>query len=109
MGTIFKLRYVQSSSLTKTVSELRRRGIRVVAAHPHTTGKTISQVNLAEDCCIIFGSEGTGLSKEVLDGCNEAVAIPMKHGTDSLNVAAANAVFLYEAQRQRAHKLKPEP
>ena len=109
MGTIFKLRYVQSSSLTKTVSELRRRGIRVLAAHPHTTGKTISQVNLAEDCCIIFGSEGTGLSKEVLDGCNEAVAIPMKHGTDSLNVAAANAVFLYEAQRQRAHKLKPEP
>src|SRR5256885_2984541 len=67
MGTIFKLRYVQSSSLTKTVSELRRRGIRVLAAHPHTTGKTISQVNLAEDCCIIFGSEGTGLSKELLE------------------------------------------
>ncbi len=101
MGTIFKLSYLQSSNLPLTLRELERAGVRVVAAHPHTTGKTVSEANLAENCCIIFGSEGTGLSKEVLGACNETVAIPMEHGTDSLNVATASAVFLYEAQRQR--------
>ena len=101
MGTIFKLRYVQSSRLSNSVSELRQRGIRVIAAHPHATGKTPSQMNLVEDCCVVFGSEGDGLSREVIEACDEAVAIPMEHGTDSLNVAAASAVFLYEGQRQR--------
>ena len=101
MGTIFKLRYLQSSDLPVTLRELQRAGIRVIAAHPHTIGKTISQVNLAEDCCLVFGSEGSGLSKDVLHACNEVVAIPMHRGTDSLNVATASAVFLYEAQRQR--------
>lgn len=101
MGTIFKLRYVQSRRLSQTIADLRKGGIRVIAAHPHTSGKTVSQVNLAEDCCIVFGSEGGGLSPQILEACDEAVAIPMEHGTDSLNVAAASAVFLYEAQRQR--------
>ena len=101
MGTIFKLRSVQSTNLPATIRDLRRGGIQVVAAHPHTTGKTISQANLAEECCIVFGSEGGGLSAEVLEACNEAAAIPMEHGTDSLNVASASAVFLYEAHRQR--------
>ena len=104
MGTIFKLPYLQSSNLPITLREFQRASIRVIAAHPHATGKTISQVNLGEDCCIVFGSEGTGLSTDVLNACLEAVAIPMHYGTDSLNVATATAVFLYEAQRQRLSK-----
>jgi len=104
MGTIFKLPYVQSGNLPLTLRDLQRAGVRVTAAHPHTTVKTVSKANLAEDCCIVFGSEGSGLSKDVLGVCNEAVAIPMEHGTDSLNVAAASAVFLYEAQRQRENR-----
>ena len=84
-----------------TLRALRQAGVRVVAAHPHTETKTVSQVNLAGDCCIVFGSEGGGLSAQVLEACSEVVAIPMQHGTDSLNVATASAVFLYEAQRQR--------
>ena len=53
------------------------------------------------DCCIVFGSEGNGLSPQVLAACDEAVAIPMSGGVDSLNVSPAAAVFLYEAARQR--------
>jgi len=56
---------------------------------------------LAWDCCLVFGSEGTGLSAEVLAACDEAVAIPMPAAVDSLNVASAAAVFLYEATRRR--------
>jgi tRNA G18 (ribose-2'-O)-methylase SpoU len=88
-------------SLAKTLGELRARGIRCLAAHPHTDKKVLSQADFSGDCCLVFGSEGQGISPEVLAACDEAVAVPMANDVDSLNVGAAAAVFLYEANRQR--------
>jgi tRNA G18 (ribose-2'-O)-methylase SpoU len=79
---------------------LRARGVRCLAAHPRGE-KALSQADFTRDCCIVFGSEGPGISEAVLDSCDEAVAIPMPEKVDSLNVGAAAAVFLYEANRQR--------
>ena len=88
-------------SLVQTLHNLRARGVRCIAAHPHANGKTLSQANFSGDCCLVFGSEGNGISKTVLDACDEHVAIPMANGVDSLNVGAAAAVFLYEVNRHR--------
>lgn len=93
--------HVTKQTLVDCIRTLREHGIRCIAAHPHTDKKILSQANLAGDCCIIFGSEGHGISSEVLEACDEAVAIPMPPEVDSLNVGAAAAVFLYEAARQR--------
>lgn len=101
MGTIFQLPTLETASLVKELGLLRGRGIRCVAAHPHAAGRTLSQAELGGDCCIVFGSEGYGISAAVLAECDEAVAIPMAPEVDSLNVGAAAAVFLYEAKRQR--------
>ena len=102
MGAIFKLPIVQAINLVESVRFIRARGIRVIAAHPHTDRRTIHDVNLTNDCCVVFGSEGNGLSKDLLETCDEAVAIPMSNQVDSLNVGSAAAVFLYEVARQRA-------
>jgi tRNA G18 (ribose-2'-O)-methylase SpoU len=88
-------------TLVDCLKELRARGIRCIAAHPHTDKKILSQADFMKDCCIVFGSEGDGVSPEVLAACDEAVAIPMPPTVDSLNVGAAAAVFLYEVNRQR--------
>ena len=110
MGTIFQLPVLELKpetrsgpvmSLVETLRELRLRGVRSIAAHPHTEKKFLSQADFKGDCCVVFGSEGNGLSPAVLAACDEAVAIPMAEGVDSLNVGAAAAVFLYEAARQR--------
>jgi tRNA G18 (ribose-2'-O)-methylase SpoU len=126
MGTIFQLPVVEPPNLALTLRELRRCGLRCVAAHPHAESwsssfslsasaitpapdklklelqpKTISQADFTRDCCIVFGSEGYGISPAVLEACDEAVAIPMPPTVDSLNVGGAAAVFLYEANRQR--------
>jgi tRNA G18 (ribose-2'-O)-methylase SpoU len=107
MGAIFQLPVVELTpesspdNLAAALRELRSHRIRCIAAHPHTEQKVLSQANLAVDCCIVFGSEGSGLSPQVLAACDEAVAVPMADGVDSLNVGAAAAVFLYEAARQR--------
>ena len=90
-----------TENLSQTLQSLRTRGIRCLAAHPHTSGKTLSQAYFTGDCCIVFGSEGNGISASVLEACDEAVAIPMPPTVDSLNVGAAAAVFLYEVNRQR--------
>jgi tRNA G18 (ribose-2'-O)-methylase SpoU len=102
MGTVFELPIVEADSLTQVLRNLRQRGVRCIAAHPHVDGRTISQVNLAGNCCLVFGSEGHGISPAVLAACDEAAAIPMPPTVDSLNVGSAAAVFLFEANRQRS-------
>jgi tRNA G18 (ribose-2'-O)-methylase SpoU len=101
MGTIFKLPALEVTDLVSAMKELRQRGFRVVAAHPHTDQRRLSQVDFRRNAVILLGSEGNGLSHEILEECDETVAIPMQKGVDSLNVGTAGAVFLYEAARQR--------
>ncbi len=101
MGAIFNLPVVEAANLAETLSGLRARGIRCLAAHPRVEGRTVARTDLTTDCCIVFGSEGYGLAPAVLAACDEAVAVPMNGGVDSLNVGSASAVFLYEANRQR--------
>ena len=101
MGAIFDLPVVEVTSLVQSLRDLRARGIRCVAAHPAAGGRTLAQADFSRDCCLVFGNEGHGISPEVLAACDEAVAIPMPPRVDSLNVATAAAVFLYEASRQR--------
>jgi len=104
MGAIFQLPIVELSNLAQTLLELRRDNIRCLAAHPHTN-RTLSQADFTGDCCLVLGSEGYGISPAVLAACDEALAIPMSSGVDSLNVGSAGAVFLYETKRQRGHFL----
>ena len=101
MGALFKLPVLESENLAQTLQALRAKGIRCIAAHPHTDKKVLSQADFTGDCCIVVGSEGHGLSPAVLAACDEAVAIPMANAVDSLNVSVAAAIFLYEAVRQR--------
>ena len=101
MGTIFKLPVVESTSLLESVQKLKRADVRIIAAHAHAIERSVSQADFTRDCVIILGSEGHGISKEVLDLCDEQVLIPMQNNVDSLNVGTAGAIFLYEASRQR--------
>lgn len=102
MGTIFHLSVVHVNNLVETLQVLRETyHVRVLAAHPHTKHQMLSSTALENDCCIVFGSEGEGIASHVLAACDESFAIPMKEGVDSLNVASASAVVLYEVSKQR--------
>src|SRR6266481_9148676 len=71
MGTVFQLPIVESPDLLRCLSTLRERGIRLVAAHPHVEKRTLSDADFTRDCCIIFGSEGHGISESVLALCDD--------------------------------------
>ena len=101
MGAVFHMPLIEPPNLAEALHELRRRGVHCVAAHPHTDQRTLAQADFRTDRCVVFGSEGAGVSEAVLSACDQLVAIPMPAKVDSLNVSSAAAVFLYEAARQR--------
>lgn len=101
MGALFQLPVIETRSLPATLRALRAAGVSVIGAHPRANRRVLRQADLSGDCCLVMGSEAGGIRPEVLDACDEAVAIPMPPAVDSLNVASASAVFLYEAGRQR--------
>ena len=102
MGTVFQLPVVETRSLRRHAGGVARPRHPLHRRPSACGGPHLSQQTcFTGDCCIIFGSEGYGISPAVLDVCDEAVAIPMPPTVDSLNVGSAAAVFLYEANRQR--------
>jgi len=106
MGAIFKLPVVHVDDLRQTMLALRTaHKVRTIAAHPHADQDVLHRSTLLTDCCIVFGSEGSGISSGILDACESTVAVPMHNDVDSLNVASASAVFLYEVYRQRTNEI----
>ena len=110
MGTVFKMPVVHCMKLVETLTMLQRsHQFKIFAAHPHAEEHSIQRADFSGNCCLVFGSEGNGVSPQVLSACDISVAIPMQSGVDSLNVASASAVFLYEVLRQRTGSEKKIP
>jgi tRNA G18 (ribose-2'-O)-methylase SpoU len=101
MGTLFEQPVVQVNDLAHTLTTLRARGVRCLAAHPRADAIKLAAADLRDDCCLVFGAEGPGLTDAALAACDDMVEIPMPSHMNSLNVAVASGVFLYEATRQR--------
>jgi len=101
MGSIFEQNFVRAENLVATLNTLRANGIYCVAAHLALDATKLAEVNLRGDTCLVFGAEGPGLSAAVVAACDGVAQIVMPTHMNSLNVASATAVFLYEAVRQR--------
>ena len=102
MGNVFSIPIVYMTSIVKELGALRSSfGMRIIGAHPREGSLDIGGLDFSRDCCIVFGSEGEGISEAVLRTCDTVAKIPMMNDVDSINVGSASAVFLYEAQRQR--------
>ena len=104
MGTVFQAPWTifengPSEDLTKSyVTELKNHGFKTVAFALRDDSISIDDPCLAseEKLAIILGTEGEGLKDSTLATCDYTVKIPMSHGVDSLNVAAASAIAFWE-------------
>ena len=101
MGAVFQMPIIHVPCLADVLERLKLRyGSEIVVADPHGA-TTIYDTSLAGSVCIVLGNEDYGVSPEIAGLATARAAIPMHNRTDSLNVASASAVFLYEAARQR--------
>lgn len=102
-GSLFHLPVVIGSTVAAAVSELKGRGLRVLAADG--AGKhTLDDVDLSGPTAWIFGNEAWGLPEEVRALADDVVRVPIYGQAESLNLATAAAVCLYasaRAQRRR--------
>ncbi|MDD6601779.1 MAG: TrmH family RNA methyltransferase [Parafannyhessea sp.] len=85
------------------LDELRQRGFETVAMALDERAVRLGDPSLGHDAktALFFGTEGTGLTRPVLDGVDRTVIIPMARGVDSLNVAASSAVAFWELFARR--------
>jgi TrmH family RNA methyltransferase len=103
MGALFQvpvLQVTQTSELVHLLQQVRASGTRVLVA-ALDGGATMYEVNWRERTWLVVGNEGSGVSPEIAAEASQNVYIPMSGQTESLNVAMAATVLLYEAYRQR--------
>jgi TrmH family RNA methyltransferase len=101
MGSAFRLPVASQPSLSEATADARRRGLRLIAAVPRG-GTSLPSSDLCRPIAVVLGGEGAGVSAEVLELTDERITIPMRATVDSLNVATAAALIVYEASRQRS-------
>ncbi|HNW59173.1 MAG TPA: RNA methyltransferase [bacterium] len=95
MGALFSLRLAESTDLEQDLIRLKARGFSLLATHLAPESIPLEQVQPAALTALLFGSESTGLPEALVRHCDARITIPMRNGADSLNVAAAAAIFLH--------------
>jgi len=106
-GTLLKAKIVQANNLINEINRLKENGYWVVGtALEEKSQRSIPYYNydFKPKTVLIMGNEHKGISPLVKKNADQLVFIPISPAIDSLNVSAATAVVLFEAQRQKAKK-----
>jgi TrmH family RNA methyltransferase len=99
-GEWFRLPMTVSNDLSQVIKTYQQHGIQVVATVPQAN-KIYWSIDFRRPSLILIGNEGRGLSEELIALADERVNIPLSNNVESLNVAIATSLLLYEARRQQ--------
>jgi len=100
MGSILRLPFLADQKMDEAIRALRARGYRVFAAH-REGDTSFWKVDFSRPTAILLGQEGGGIPPDLLDLADDRLWIPMNPPVESLNVAMAAGLILYEALRQK--------
>jgi 23S rRNA (guanosine2251-2'-O)-methyltransferase len=104
-GALEHLKVARVSNLAQAMERLRQKGIWLVGAEGGGEG-FYWEFDYTQPAAIVLGSEGKGLRPLVRKTCDRVLSIPMRGKINSLNVASAASVFLFEAARQRTEGVR---
>jgi TrmH family RNA methyltransferase len=100
MGSVLRLPVASNVKAEVLLACARTFGVRAIASVPRG-GTAPEAVDWSGRVLIFVGGEGPGLTGDVIAACDDRVTIPMQAPVESLNVAVAGALLVYEARRQR--------
>ncbi len=106
MGSAFRLPIARADDPAAVARLAAAHGLRVIAATPHG-GTPVAEIDLRSPCLLWLGAEGAGLGGDAAATADETVSIPMRPPVESLNIAVAAALIVYEAARQRGAGVTP--
>jgi TrmH family RNA methyltransferase len=111
MGSLFALPTARLASaravrawVRDVAAPMSRTGMVQIVGATGDAALPVDAVDLTRPTVLVFGNEATGLTPQYRDVCDVLVRIPMHGGADSVNVACAAAVLLYEVDRQRRRR-----
>ncbi|MEG0792709.1 MAG: RNA methyltransferase, partial [Lachnospiraceae bacterium] len=100
MGSIFRMPFLYTEEMNELLKKLKNNNIRTFAAH--LEGKTFyDQEDYTGKIAFLIGNEGNGLHREIAEQADTWIKIPMHGQVESLNVAIATSILMYEVCRQR--------
>ncbi len=99
-GALSYLPVARVGNLSRTLAELKEKGLWVIGCD--MSGGDIRSSDLTGPVVVVIGSEGEGISRLVLEGCDRVVSIPLKGQIASLNASVAAGIALYEVMRTRS-------
>jgi tRNA (guanosine-2'-O-)-methyltransferase len=90
-------RYQKHENNTKAcLSELKAKGYKIVATSLHKNSVSLSELDVTQPIALVFGTELTGITKDVEDMADEFVKLPMYGFTESFNISVCAALCMYE-------------
>jgi TrmH family RNA methyltransferase len=101
MGSIFHLPVFNEADLGGIVPQLKKRRFRIVGTDVRK-GRSFGSVRFPRRACLLIGSEAKGLSRELLNLCDQVVRIPIYGRAESLNAAVAAGILMHEVTRRLA-------
>jgi 23S rRNA (guanosine2251-2'-O)-methyltransferase len=107
-GAVEHVRVARVPNLVRAMEELKKRGVWLVGAEG-SSREMWYEFDYTLPVAIVLGSEGRGLRPLVKSSCDKLLAIPLGGRVNSLNVASAASVFLFEVVRQRHAVARPSP
>jgi tRNA G18 (ribose-2'-O)-methylase SpoU len=102
-GTIFDMNVYKSLDLSGDLEILRQNGHPIYSAELEERSVDVSSITPSEKFTIVFGSEGHGIDKQILDISDEIIKVDISDAVNSLNVANSAAIILYELTKKRLH------
>jgi 23S rRNA (guanosine2251-2'-O)-methyltransferase len=99
-GALEHLKVARVPNLAQTMDELKEKGLWLVGAE-RGSGEYFYEFDYTQPIGLVFGSEGKGLRPLIRKKCDKVLSVPLRGKVNSLNVAAAASVFLFEVARQR--------
>lgn len=98
-GQWFRVPVALCQNLPELARQHQQQGVQIIATTSKAS-KTYWEIDFTRPSLILFGNEGAGLSQELIDLADQQATIPLANEVESLNVAVATALLLYEAKRQ---------
>lgn len=96
MGSIFRMKTLIVEDAYKTVLMLNDMHIKTYASVVDNNAKSVTEMLFDDDCVLLIGNEGNGLSLEVINNCSNSVTIKMHGNVESLNAGIAACILMWE-------------
>ncbi len=96
MGALFAVPTQRTEDLAATLKDLAERGYTTCATTLNDSALSLEDMTVDRKTCFVIGNEGHGLSKDIINACQNSVYIRMTGGCESLNASVAATVLLWE-------------